>query len=346
MQDLIIIGSGFSSFVFKKLLKNNYKIISPKLINQTLKGYYQNKNIKVGKFLGAKSLSITQHSFNYGKNIKFHDYLINGGTSKTWGGVVNKALVREKKIFDVLGFKLVKLSLNNTFSYSNNSDYYQLQDNDGKIASFESSDENLLNGFLKQIVINNNSIKLTYYCLNENRYKEILCKKLILAMGLVQILDLLFTSNLVNDNAKLTVDEYDHKLKFSFIKSITCQEDTIKYNLVGAIKHFIGYQKKLPTLLKLFSFLPFFIEQKYLKKKKRIYISKKNKSLCIYDKIKFGNSIHYCNLLINNKNINSFFEDISDNKVNVISMPAVEQGKPGPICNDIINHIDKIIKKI
>ena len=51
----------------------------------------------------------------------------------------------------------------------------------------------------------------------------------------------------------------------------------------------------------------------------------------------FGDSIHYCDLKINGKNIDNYVKEISNNIIG-ISVPFVNQKKPGPISNDIINN--------
>ena len=54
--------------------------------------------------------------------------------------------------------------------------------------------------------------------------------------------------------------------------------------------------------------------------------------------INFGDSIHYCNLSINHHAIFDYCTNLSKNIIG-ISAPFVDQTKPGPIANDIVNNI-------
>ena len=54
-----------------------------------------------------------------------------------------------------------------------------------------------------------------------------------------------------------------------------------------------------------------------------------------------GDSIHYCNLSIDQININKYLNKLSKNILG-ISMPFINQKVPGPISGDIIHNILKI----
>ena len=60
--------------------------------------------------------------------------------------------------------------------------------------------------------------------------------------------------------------------------------------------------------------------------------------------LKFGNSIHCCDLRINKININKFLFKINKN-IYGVGMAFINQQKPGPISNDIILDIIKKLKK-
>ena len=60
------------------------------------------------------------------------------------------------------------------------------------------------------------------------------------------------------------------------------------------------------------------------------------------DNKKFGDSIHYCDLKINNTKALSYIEEISKNLYG-FSTPFVEQKLPGPISNDIVNNFYSVI---
>ena len=59
------------------------------------------------------------------------------------------------------------------------------------------------------------------------------------------------------------------------------------------------------------------------------------------DALKFGNSIHYCNMHVNGEKINDYISKLSPNIIG-LGAPFVDQIEPGPISNDIMN--DAILK--
>ena len=98
--------------------------------------------------------------------------------------------------------------------------------------------------------------------------------------------------------------------------------------------------------LKLFNFIPVYVEQIFYNKKKNYNLFYKNHSLKEIDNKnikKFGDSIHYCNMKINGVTINKFFSKIHKNLLG-FGMSFVDQKTPGPISNDIILSIKNKLK--
>ena len=117
----------------------------------------------------------------------------------------------------------------------------------------------------------------------------------------------------------------------------------VKYDLIRAFKHYLGYQKSIDKFI---IRTPIYINQMFYNKKivGKLKIDFKNKKIVEVNNLNgFGDSIHYCNLKIDNVNINEYMSIISKNIIGV-SMPFVKQSKPGPISNDIIkNFCEKIL---
>ena len=70
IHEYLIIGSGFSSNVFKSLLKKNYKVIAPKLIDKEFYKNKKNHNFIHNKFLCKKTISVTRRKYYLTKNIR------------------------------------------------------------------------------------------------------------------------------------------------------------------------------------------------------------------------------------------------------------------------------------
>lgn len=344
--DYIIVGSGFSSHLFSSKLNKNFKVIGPKKIGKEFDDFKINKIFHTKKILSEKSISVTKNKFELHKNIKLHDYLINGGSSNLWGGVVDLKNKDDENILKNLNLKLVKLSLNETFSYSKNNNYFQIRNQNNKIASFENNSENFINGFVKSFKVEKDFIIVNYYCFTKKEIAILRCKKIILALNAIQLIELLVNSDLIKNEYIFSLDEFYHNFKLSFSKVIRSKEAVIKYNLIGAIKHFLGYQKKLPSFLNYFLIVPIYVEQTYYNKKNTLNIQYKDGKFKSLNDIHFGDSIHYSNLKINNERINSFLKRYFGDKAFVISMPGTNQDKPGPIINDIIKNLKKILEEL
>ena len=86
--------------------------------------------------------------------------------------------------------------------------------------------------------------------------------------------------------------------------------------------------------------LPLYIDQEFLNNKRslELKISINEKKINQVSGFKFGDSIHYCNLYINDKKTSDYLKNYSTNLFGV-SMPFINQNFPGPISNDIIKNI-------
>jgi len=134
--------------------------------------------------------------------------------------------------------------------------------------------------------------------------------------------------------------EYHHKYKISHIYSKIPKRNVvvIRYKLSRAIGHFLGIQY-YSKFLRLFDFIPLSIDQCFYKKKINYKLLLKDGELIEKNNSKscnnFGQSIHYCNLRINNIPINQIIKKIHPN-IYGIGMSFINQDIPGPISNDII----------
>ena len=88
---------------------------------------------------------------------------------------------------------------------------------------------------------------------------------------------------------------------------------------------------------------PIYIDQHFFNKKLSLKLELiNNKIVQKSNNIKFGDSIHYCDLKINNTKAISYIQEISKNLFG-FSAPFVEQKFPGPISNDIVNNFYSVI---
>ena len=280
-------------------------------------------------------------------NIKLHDRLILGGSTGVWGGMINTSTLPNYfvKILEKNNIFFKKLDFYKTGYKSNNKDIKQMCDEKGHIFNSGKFFTDYENNFLHSFNVEKERIKLKIISEKNHNFEIQYTDKLVLGISLPQLLDLLIRSDYIKDNANITLDEFDYELRHSFSRSVNMYDPrkaiVVKYSFFKIIDHFFASK-----IFKIFKFIkiPFYIDQLFFYNKKKINLDINTKLQTLNNKSKkniLGNSIHYCNLSINQININKYLKGISKN-IFGISMPFVSQKTPGPIANDIINHTLKI----
>lgn len=349
MINNIIIGAGFSAGIVKGLLNKKIKIIGCLDHSFLSKFYLRRKLLECNKLFALKSYSYGTIKFNI-KKIKLHDRLIVNGNSDVWGGHINLKSISDNilKLFNKYKISAETLCYNKTGTISNSNDIHQLQSKNGKIVKAKQFFSKVYNGYLDRFIVENNEIFI--FIKKNNSFYKIKVKNLFLCIGTVQLIDLLYRSKYIFDNDTIKLSEFYCKYKYSFSRFIKKTKNTIiKYRFSRAIGHFLG-TSSFTKFLKIFNFMPVYIEQIFYKKKINITMKINNGIIKNkYSKKKidfiFGNSIHYSNMSINDININKFLSKIS-NRIIGIGMSFVNQKIPGPIINEIINDTEQKIKNI
>lgn len=341
MNEILIIGSGFSAFLtYCKFQKFNPKIISTSNTSNAIYKMIKRKSLNVNKFFSTNTISYGSLEYKLFNKTKLHDRNSYGGNSNIWGGFINTENLNNDfyKICQSTGIRLSKLSINKNGYGSNCESIRQLRSNQKEIIDTKKILKNISEGFLHSFTIEKNYLRLIIYDKN-NKSNIIKTKKLFLCINLPQLIDLLYRSNLLKNKNQFNISEFEHFFELSFSNKFKNEKYNekliIKYDFIRSFKHLLGYQKSLDFFT--FKF-PIYINQNFINKKRNLKLEL-NKS-CIFQKSensKFGESIHYCNLEINNNNINKFLNELSKNIIG-LSSPFIDQKKPGPISNDIVNN--------
>ena len=346
MIDTIIVGSGFSGLTSYLLLKKyNPTVLALSKINHQKTLLKSRKKLKTNKLCSQKINSYGSLNFNLKSSIKLHDRLSMGGNSNIWGGFIDVSDLSKKfiNICNQNSIKFEKLDFEKNGYKSNNEFIRQLRDSKDNILNSSYFFNDFINGYLYSFEVQNNKILLKYLNSKNTKINTLETKKLILAISFPQLIDLLFRSGYINENKTLVLTEFNHKFLNSFKKNLIVRKSDdciIKYDFLRTLKHFIGYQSSLDNYK---IPIPLYIDQVFSNQKKFLKLKLNLKLKCIenYDNItNFGSSIHYCNLLIDNVDIDTFLSKISKNIIGA-GMPFVKQNKPGPISNDIVNNIFK-----
>ncbi len=341
MSKNIIVGNGFSAFICKIFFKKNIEVLGVKNSNFfEKKTFFQRKNLNANKFFSHKSQSFGNLVYSL-KNTRLHDRLSFGGNSNVWGGKIN--IKKLPKIF----FKTIKsnkillkkLSFKNTGTISNDSSIMQLQNQKNKILDIKNTKINIKNGYLLNFTSKKNYLILNYLSNKDSQIRKLKVRNLYLCIGTVQLIDLLYRSRYLKSGDIIKLSEFDHKfkLKFFFSKFDPNAITVVRYSFSRAIGHLLGIQY-YSLFLKLLDFIPLVIDQNFYKKKNTCLLRINKNVLTDLNDVKFGNSIHYCNMIINGQNINKFLNKINKN-IKGFGMPFVNQKKPGPISNEIIEDV-------
>jgi len=342
VENIVIIGSGFSALTtFLKFKKYNPVIITATQKSYTNLKMKKRKVLNTNKIFSSKSESKGNFSFNLKSNTKLHDRLSLGGNSNIWGGFININLLNKDSMnqFKSIGVNFHKLVQNQNGYLSNNNDIRQLRGSDNKILDTSKFLKNFISGFVETIEFRKNLIKVNYLT-NSRNLESLITSKLFLSISFPQLIDLLYRSGLLTKNLSLLISEFEHKFIINTSHSIKIKSDSdliIKYDLIRAFKHFFGFQNSVDKFsLK----LPIYVDQRFSKNRVflKLNLSLKDKTISQNTLEKFGHSIHYCNLYIDEININDYLSQFTSNLFGV-SAPFINQKRPGPISNDIIENV-------
>jgi hypothetical protein len=345
----VIIGGGFSAFVAKTIINKPCHLFFPESHTFVGIGFlFKAPSYKIKKFFSASVIPYVSLMPKF-KSLTLHAYQLIGGNTNIWGGFINikKLPPNFNKLLNNQNILAIKLDNYITGSSSNNPDIYQLQEQSGEIlnvANFLRSDESF---FLHSISVKNKIIKLLFMSRDTPGTTKILyANNAIIAVGVVDLIDLLFRSKLIRESCCIELSEFSYSKLFVFFKFIDSSfEDTkktiIRFNLMRAFCHMLGIQKTLPFNW-LFNLLPIYVEQRFYGPMNRVKVDLVNENLVQRaskvlhkEKVIFGSSIHYCNLKINGININNFLKAVHPGLIG-LGMAFVKQNKPGPISNDIV----------
>ncbi len=360
MDDLTIIGGGFSAFLAKLLLGDKANILTSAAPNN-LEPYQlkRRKVLEVNKFFTNKGYSTTRLKPSF-KNLRLHDRLVHGGNSNIWGGMIDARKLPKSitRALNGCGVSLQELSLKKTGTVSSNLGLAQLLDSSGKILDVSHYLNDSNNNFLESFFVEEDRIGLRIINADdENSLKTIYTKNLILCVGVVQTIDLLYRSGFLKDGDKINLSEFGHKrsLKLTLHPEIfkaKNDEITVRYDTMRAACHFLGIQKR-PWISNISQYIPLFVDQKFTLANSKYHLKIMNGTLCELqsnainnglNSPAYGGSIHYCDMSINNHNANKFINNISP-RLTGIGMAFTAQAIPGPISNDIcLDALSKINK--
>lgn len=309
---------------------------------QFISSMHRRKTLEINKLFGTKQFSYGTLGIHF-KNVKLHDRLGLGGNSNIWGGFFDAHNVTPA-LFETLqerGMYYEKLSFAKTGSISNRHTIGQLQDPQGKtIDALKLIGSNTINEYISTFQPKS-AHGITVRGISH--HFQLSASKVILAIGPIQLLDLLYRSEYLQEGDLITLTEFDHALSLSW-KTNPYEFDTsdtiIRYKASRAVAHALGIQENINSTEPSKKWLLPYVDQTFGKHKTTLSLVVQDAQLIEIPGSNpkprnFGSSIHYCDLHINGQNINEYLLKISPDLIG-IGMAFVKQLTSGPISNDIL----------
>lgn len=345
-ENIIIVGTGFSAMLAHLRLKSAAIVFGA---GHKTKVQHCNQGFRYNKLFGTKAGSYTKLLNNLSRS-RLHDRLVHGGNGTVWGGFINVEGLPEEPLeqLERAGLVLVPLSYKKTGSFSASCDFRQLQLQNGKTVNPAVVIKDIREGFLERFEASADG-RLKLHWLAEagtsNEAQRVTeCQRLILAVGVVQLMDLLYRSGFLKSHDVLELSEFKYELRLvSKASRVKENTSTIRIGILRGLCHHLGIQYYPRTFALVDKFIPFAFEQIfYFSKNFQLFkIENGGLSEALEGKGEiFGTSIHYCNLKINGVDVNQFLGSISS-KIVGVGMAFVDQKFPGPISNDIFKDVIK-----
>ena len=297
-----VLGSGISSFIFFKSFGKKLNIIS------TFK----------------KKIC---------KNKNFYEYDGIGGNSNIWGGYINYERHRKylkhrnyKKIFERNLLKIRRIFKKNSV-FSNT---YSILDINDKIFRLkkEHFKKNIITEKIDKIIIGKKFIKL------RSSKKLFYTKKLILCIGNLNLIKLLFKSNIIGSEDIVSFDDGD----CNYILNLFIDKKK-NYYIPMPVNKIIEkiFFKKSKTYSLISSSV---VLQKFTKRYKKYSFKCKDLLSSEKFKLRYFLTNHVANLRINNVPIRKFIKNKNKN-IDIFCSGALKKYLPGPIIQDMIYNITK-----
>ena len=335
MDEVTIVGAGFSALVARSLVDGPARVVSCETVPR---GVSRRRNLEINKTLAESARSYgTLELDTFGATL--HDRLIPGGNSKIWGGFVRTNDLPEsllKKLF-ARGVCLAELNLKVTGSCASLPLVCQWQDNRGNILDASKALGERESSYLVRFYREGEHLSLV---LDDGVNTSVVhTKKLILAVGVVQLLDLMYRSGFFVEGDEVSLTEFEYRLGWRLTlrpELFEASALTIRYQLARALLHYLGVQSA-SNLLRLLRWVPLYVEQVFgpTRGEANFKLSEGRIVSLPLNPPNFGDSIHYNNLRVNGEPIDTLLSRVSE-RVLGVGMPFVSQQSPGPISNDIV----------
>lgn len=348
VKNTIIVGAGFAAMIAHLMLKDSAVVFSAP---SNIQAQYRNRGFQFNKFFGVWADSCTK-LINKLSCTHLHDRVVHGGNGTIWGGFVNTRTMSLSKypVLQESDILLMPLSYCKTGSVSSDPEIRQFQFSSGVLLNPARVFDVILERFLERFEVLDSGALRLHWAYSEGPSNQRLeveeCRELVLAVGVVQLIDLLYRSNFLKEHDFLELSEFEYELKLVFKANQFVKEVcSIRIGILRGLCHYLGVQYYPRCLAFIDRFIPIAFEQRFSRSKIIQKFKIENGTLVEVAPCgspSFGKSIHYCNLKINGIEANKFLKNMSSRIIG-LGMAFIDQKVPGPIANDIF---EDVIKKV
>ncbi len=300
------------------------------------------KNLLIGSGISSltyynsskKKINVISNSkFKIVKNKNFYEYDSIGGNTNIWGGYINykrhKEFLKFKYYKDFIKKKIFFIEK----IFNDNSKFRNTRCIVDKKQEILRINKNSFNNKIKSYRVDKILIKKNYLELLTNR-KNIITKKLILCIGNLNLIKLLYNSELITENDMISFDDGGCSYVMNFLI-----DQKNNYYIPMPLKNIFEklYSKKSQSYQILNSSI---ILQKFSGSYKKYNVECSDLLKLNDKKIRFFLSNHLTNLRINNTPIRNFVKN-KTKKIDIFCSGTLNKYIPGPIVQDIIFDILK-----
>jgi hypothetical protein len=342
MKNVCIVGAGFAAWCAKKIVPDGFVISPSALERRIFESDIRRKALEVNKLMQHRSKSFGGLKFDLTKCV-MHDRIVHGGNSEVWGGFIRKVEdPLSLRLFAESNLVLRPLRMCQNGYMSNDGSIHQLVTSEGRIFSARSELNIDFDAVVTRISKSKDAFDVFCSYVDQSRSTSdvvIKAERVVLCVGVVQLIDLLFRSDLIGSGTRFSLDEFEYSLGVYGRMCDPIRENSgssIYYSFSRAFEHLLGFQRRFCAFPSS-SLGGVVVRQTFFDRTLRMEaIICGNTVKCYTNADSFGKSIHYNNLMIDSQPVNEFIRDFFGPNLLVFGMAAIRQQFPGPISNDIL----------
>lgn len=338
IQDTGIIGGGFTAYCLAQRYKNAIIITCNK--PPTNSHLLLRRQLQVNKQLNRYAPSAGHVRYRLPPH-QLHDRLGLGGNSEIWGGFLDISHPGTTSLLQTLPDITLREFVPQDAIYSPNGRLCLMLDSHRRV--FSAADyfrrKGFIDGYACLLEPHTDYITVHTLCATGER-KQWHFRRVLLACGVVQTLDMLAMSGFLKQGDKIRLSDNRYALRRYTQENVSDEEYQIHFRFLAAAGKFLGFKHDIFQNVQRLG--PFCVTQHFghaLLTLTLEYAEREGMHHFIHlpesSSPTFGRSIHYGNMQVNNLPLTSFISDIST-AISVYGTASLTSIAPGPVSQQIL----------